>query len=352
VDSRACNDVLNEHLGLANYSPTLLVVERHPATLPSTSRSTALVLLDRICRSPQVAGISSRPIADSPRQMQSCQQALGSLQNASPSQVARAEGTARRQRVGLVSIFLRSDPSSAAAERYVTYLRHMAPIPGYTLLVGGQTAGQMDFDSYLYSRFPLIVLFVLVTIYVVLLVAFRSALLPLKAVLMNVFSILAAYGVVVFAFQDGHLSGVLGFTPVGNVDSIVPVFLFCVLFGISTDYEVFLLSRVQEEYLRTGRNEESVAAGLEVTGRIITSAALVMMTVFGAFAFARLVVIKEIGLGLALAVLVDATLIRALLVPATMRLLGRWNWWLPLRGFPEAAQPESVVRAGKTPAAR
>jgi RND superfamily putative drug exporter len=210
----------------------------------------------------------------------------------------------------------------------------------------------MDFDSYLYSRFPLIVLFVLVTIYVVLLVAFRSALLPLKAVLMNVFSILAAYGVVVFAFQDGHLSGVLGFTPVGNVDSIVPVFLFGVLFGISTDYEVFLLSRVQEEYLRTGRNEESVAAGLEVTGRIITSAALVMMTVFGAFAFARLVVIKEIGLGLALAVLVDATLIRALLVPATMRLLGRWNWWLPLRGFPEAAQPEAVVRAGKTPAAR
>jgi RND superfamily putative drug exporter len=209
----------------------------------------------------------------------------------------------------------------------------------------------MDFDSYLYSRFPFVALFVIVVIYLVLVVAFRSVLLPLKAVLMNVFSILAAYGVVVFAFQDGHLAGPLGFTAVGNVDAIVPPVLFCVLFGISTDYEVFLLARVQEEYRKTGNNELSVATGLEVTGRIITSAALVMIVVFGAFSFARLVVIKEVGLGLAAAVLVDATLIRAMLVPAAMRLLGRWNWWLPGRGFLRVEGSEAERTVGRSPAA-
>jgi RND superfamily putative drug exporter len=249
----------------------------------------------------------------------------------------------------MLAIYLRSDPSSAAAERYVTLLHHEPPIAGYEIWVGGQTAGQMDFNNYLYSRFPLVVLFVVVTIYVVLALAFRSALLPLKAVLMNIFSILAAYGVLVFGFQDGHLAGLLGFTVVDNVDSIVPVVLFCVLFGISTDYEVFLLTRVQEEYRLTRNNEESVATGLEVTGRIITSAAAVMIVVFGAFAFARLVAIKELGLGLALAVLVDATLIRALLVPATMRLLGRWNWWLPFLGFPDPTRAEEIP--GRTSAA-
>jgi RND superfamily putative drug exporter len=234
----------------------------------------------------------------------------------------------------------------------VSSLRHDPPIAGYRVLVGGQTAGQMDFNNFLYSRFPLVVLFVIATIYGVLFIAFRSALLPLKAVLMNVFSILAAYGAVVFAFQDGHLANLLGFTVVGNIDSIVPVLLFCVLFGISTDYEVFLLTRVQEEYLATGNNEESVAKGLEVTGRIISSAAVVMIVVFGAFGFARLVVIKEIGVGLALAVLLDATLIRLLLVPAMMRLLGKWNWWLPFRGFPRVTEPEAVQATGRTPAAR
>jgi RND superfamily putative drug exporter len=352
VDSRAGNDLLNRHLGYANQSPVLVVVERRPQTPPSTAQSAAFAVLDRVCSSSEVVGLATRPILNSPSEIRSCDQALAALQNATATQRAQAQLVATRHRVGLLSVFLRSDPSSAAAERFVSSLRHDPPIPGYRVLVGGQTAGQMDFNDYLYSRFPLIVLFVIATIYGVLLVAFRSALLPLKAVLMNVFSILAAYGVVVFAFQDGHLADLLGFTVVGNVDSIVPVLLFCVLFGISTDYEVFLLTRVQEEYLATGNNEESVAKGLEVTGRIISSAAVVMIVVFGAFGFARLVVIKEIGVGLALAVLLDATLIRLLLVPAMMRLLGRWNWWLPVRGFPGVAEPEAVPATGRTPAAR
>jgi RND superfamily putative drug exporter len=352
VDSRAGNDVLKRELGVASAPPVLVVVQRNAQTPPSTARSAAFTVLDQICSSSQVAGVSQLPVVDSPRQIHSCTNVLASLQNVTSAQVRRAQSLARRQRLALLSVFLRAQPSSAAAERYVSGLRRDLHVPGYSILVGGQTAGQMDFDTLLYSRFPLVVGFVVLTVYAVLLLAFRSVLLPLKAVLMNVFSVLAAYGAVAWAFQDGRLADPLGFTIVGNIDSIVPVFLFCVLFGISTDYEVFILTRVREEYLLTGNNEESVARGLAVTGRIITSAAVVMIVVFGAFAFARLVVIKEIGLGLAVAVLVDATLIRALLVPATMRLLGRWNWWLPIVGFPRLFHtPEPASSSGRTPAA-
>lgn len=351
VDSRAGNDILAAHLGVASQSPVLVVAERRPGVAPSTFQSAAFAELDRVCSSNEVVGVSTTPVPDSPSQIRPCSAALTALQTLSGRQQAGARRQAQHQRVALLSVFLRSNPSSAAAERYVSALRHAGPVPGYSIFIGGQTAGQMDFDNYLYSRFPVVVLFVVVTIFVLLLLAFRSLLLPLKAVLMNGFSVLAAYGVTVFAFQDAHLASLLGFTPVGNIDSIVPVFLFCVLFGISTDYEVFLLTRVQEEYLTTGDNVESVATGLEVTGRIITSAAAVMIVVFGAFAFARLVVIKEIGLGLAVAVLADATLIRAMLVPATMRLLGRWNWWLPIRGFLRLHEPAPPRASGRTPAA-
>jgi RND superfamily putative drug exporter len=351
VDSRAGNDILNQHLGLANRSPALVVVEREASTSPNTFQSAAFALLSRVCSSDLVLGLATVPYPDSAAQLQTCSQAARVLQRSSARSVDRARTFAQRQRVGLVSVFLNADATSVEAERYVRSLSAQPPIPGYRVLIGGQTSGQLDFNNYLYARFPLVVLFVVATIFVVLLFAFRSILLPLKAVIMNVFSIAAAYGVVVFVFQDAHLSTFLGFTPVGNLDSIVPVFLFCVLFGLSTDYEVFLLSRVQEEYLATGSNEESVARGLEVTGRIITSAALVMIVIFAAFSFARLVIIKEIGLGLAVGVLVDATLVRALLVPATMRLLGRWNWWLPIRGFPAAGHQDVSLPGRKTPAA-
>jgi len=164
---------------------------------------------------------------------------------------------------------------------------------------------------------------------VLLLLMFRSLLLPLKAILMNVLSISAAYGVLVFVFQWGHFSNILSFTSSGFIDSLLPIVLFCVLFGLSMDYEVFLLSRVREEWLRTHDNTLAVARGLEKTGSVITNAALLFVMVTVAFTFASLIVTKEIGLGMTVAILVDATIIRTLLVPATMRLLGKWNWWLP-----------------------
>jgi len=197
--------------------------------------------------------------------------------------------------------------------------------------VGGFNAGVMDYLTNLYSQFPLCIAFVVIVTYLVLLVMLRSVILPLKAVLMNALSLLGAYGAVVWVFQEGHLSGLLNFSPTGYVDEITPIIMFCTLFGLSMDYEVFLLSRMREHYVRTQKNAFSVAYGLERTGRIVTSAALILVVVAGSFAFTDIVLIKAVGLGLAFAILLDATLIRCLLVPATMRVLGDWNWWLPRR---------------------
>ncbi len=205
---------------------------------------------------------------------------------------------------------------------------------GLTVLVGGNQADSLDFNNYLYSNFPRAVLFILVTTYILLLIMFRSVFLPLKAILMNVLSVSACLGVLVFIFQWGNLSNILGFTSDGFLDSIIPILLFCILFGLSMDYEVFLLSRIREEWLLTHDNRRAVARGLEKTGGVITNAALLFVIVAGAFTFTSIVVTKEMGLGMALAVLVDATIIRTLLVPATMRLLGRWNWWMPGRRLP------------------
>ena len=148
---------------------------------------------------------------------------------------------------------------------------------------------------------------------------------------MNTLSIVASFGALVWIFQDGNLSALLGFQPLGFVETTQPVILFCVLFGLSMDYEVFLLSRMKEVWDRTGDNQEAVARGLERSGRIVTSAALIVVVVAGSFAFADIVLIKALGIGMALAVALDATVVRALLVPATMRLLGHWNWWVPGR---------------------
>jgi putative drug exporter of the RND superfamily len=205
---------------------------------------------------------------------------------------------------------------------------------GLKVQVGGFQAISLDFNRYLYSNFPRTIVFILIATYILLLLMFRSVVLPLKAILMNVLSVCASYGVLVFIFQWGNFSNILNFTPDSYLNSLLPILLFCILFGLSMDYEVFLLSRIREEWLLTHNNRWSVARGLAKTGGVITNAALLFVIVCGAFAFTSVIVTKEIGLGMAIAVLVDATIIRTLLVPATMRLLGRWNWWMPGRPLP------------------
>ena len=219
-------------------------------------------------------------------------------------------------------------PNDEENKALLAELRAME-LPGLTLLVDGGTAEIVDVVDEMYADFPKAIALVVAATYLVLLVLFRSVLLPLKAVLMNGLSILASYGALVWVFQEGNLSRFLGFTGLGFVEASLPVIMFCVLFGLSMDYEVFLLSRIREEWERTGNNTQAVAVGLQRSGRIITSAALLVVVVAGSFVTADVVLIKALGFGIALAVFLDATVVRALLVPSTMRLLGDWNWWLP-----------------------
>ncbi|WP_405061828.1 MMPL family transporter [Kribbella sp. NBC_01505] len=215
------------------------------------------------------------------------------------------------------------------ARDVVHAVRAVAPPAGTTTEVGGETAALIDLLDVLAERAPYMGGFVVLITFLLLFLAFGSFVLPLKALLMNVLSLSAAFGAMVWIFQDGHLSGFLDFTPAGFLDATNPVLLFAVLFGLSMDYEVFLLSRIREEYDRTGDNTQAVALGLQRTGGIITSAALLLVIVVAAFSTSGIVFVKMIGVGLVIAIALDATIVRALLVPATMRLLGRANWWAP-----------------------
>jgi len=195
--------------------------------------------------------------------------------------------------------------------------------------VGGQTASALDTIQEVYQRFPLVLAVIMSVTFVVLCLLFNSVILPLKAIIINLLSLGASFGAMVFIFQEGNFHTWLNFVPLGYLDILLPVVLFCVLFGLSMDYEVFLLTRIKEAYDISGNNTLSVIEGLERTGKIITSAALLMIIVTSAFALTSIIFVKALGLGTALAVFIDTTLIRAILVPATMHLMGKWNWWAP-----------------------
>ena len=203
-----------------------------------------------------------------------------------------------------------------------------AGVSGVEVVVGGQTAIQRDFTDQLSQRVPVVIGFVLTLSFILLMLVFRSLIVPLKAVLMNLLSVAAAYGALVFVFQDVG-PNILGFSKVDTIESWLPLMLFAILFGLSMDYHVFLLSRIRESYDRSGDNTASVEQGLRSTANIITGAALIMLVVFGGFALGQTVALQQMGFGLAVAVFLDATLVRMVLVPSAMELLGDTNWYLP-----------------------
>jgi putative drug exporter of the RND superfamily len=241
--------------------------------------------------------------------------------------------------LGLMILYPTTAPQDAETDALVERLRDdLVPAAtegtGTTLMVGGATAAGIDFAEYLGDRMPLLIGVVLLLSFVLLMAVFRSILVPLKAVVMNLLSVGAAYGFLVAVFQWGWLSEVIGVDRSGPVEAWIPMFLFAIVFGLSMDYEVFLLSRIKEEYdksVRRGRpdNATAVADGLAITARVITAAALIMFCVFGAFVLGDDRSLKMFGIGLAIAVLIDATIVRMVLVPSTMELLGKGNWWLP-----------------------
>jgi uncharacterized membrane protein YdfJ with MMPL/SSD domain len=195
--------------------------------------------------------------------------------------------------------------------------------------VAGQTAAFLDLEHSLGAHLPIVLALIVGATVLILFLFTGSVLLPLKAVLMNALSLSAVLGILVLIFQDGNLQSLLSFTSEGALDATQPIFLAAIGFGLATDYGVFLLSRIKEAHDSGASNSEAVAIGLERTGRIVTAAAVLFAVAIGAFATSKLVFIKELGVGTALAVLIDASIVRALLVPSLMELLGSWNWWAP-----------------------
>jgi uncharacterized membrane protein YdfJ with MMPL/SSD domain len=237
-----------------------------------------------------------------------------------------------------------------ASERALATLRgdvvpKFADAAGTKAYVTGQTAGSKDFNDLMKSRWPIVFGFVLSLAFLLLLMTFRSIVIPIKAIVLNLLSVGAAYGVLTWVFQDGHGEKLLGFESSGSITSWLPMFLFVILFGLSMDYHVFILSRVREAFDRGMKTEDAVAHGIRTTAGTVTSAAIVMVAVFGIFATLSYLDFKMMGVGLATAILIDATIVRAVLLPASMKLLGDWNWYLPrwLEWLPSLGHEASVA---------
>ena len=335
VPSRAAFDRLQAEFGEGAFAPiTIAVRTAGPATSPE-NLARLYEYSRRIAADPRVRSVDSVVDVDPRLTLEQYQLLYGDPNGPRDRFVATALAATTRGDLTAITLTTPYGPNRLEGRALVQELRDprsaLAPPAGIGILVGGGAADVADVVDGVAADFPRTALFIVVTTYLVLFALLRSVVLPAKALLMNTLSITASFGALVWIFQDGNLSALLGFQPLGFVETTQPVILFCVLFGLSMDYEVFLLTRMKEAWDATGDNTEAVARGLERSGRIVTSAALIVCVVAGSFAFADIVLIKALGLGVAIAVALDATVVRALLVPSTMRLLGHWNWWMPAR---------------------
>ncbi len=327
--SRRGDAVLREHFPGGDTN-RILVVVRYPDGSPLTAeRVGGLYDLSRwLATRPHVGRVESLVDLDPGVTREQYQQLATAPAAMRPPGVDQVLRQTVGGRLALLVVSTPLKPSSMEARALVEEIRAAHPAVAGEVLVTGQTAFDLDIIDLVTRHAPLTVGLVMLATYVVLFLLLGSVLLPLKAVIMNLLSISASYGALVWIFQEGHLSSWLNFTP-GPIQTATPLIMFCFVFGLSMDYEVLLLSRVREEYERTGHTTRAVADALESTGRLITGAAAIMAAVFFGFATASSVIIQAVGVGIGLAVVIDATIVRALLVPATMRLMGRWNWWAP-----------------------
>jgi RND superfamily putative drug exporter len=327
-ESRAAYDFLVSEFPLGEENHINVVVQYAGGDPIAPARIPALIeLATRIAALPDVEKINS-PVTADPRLGPADYAALYAQRSQLPPQIAAFVRQSVGEHIVLFDVVTDRAAYSDEARALVRSLRALPPPPQADLLVTGFTAIDLDTVDFITAQTPIAFVYIVAATILVLFLLLGSVVLPLKAVVMNLLSISASFGALVWIFQDGHFAAQLGFTP-GPIDPTLPVIMFCTVFGLSMDYEVLLLSRVQEEYLRGLDNTHAVAMGLERSGRLITGAAAIMVGVFSAFALADIVIIKAIGLGMALAVAIDATLVRALVVPATMRLLGDLNWWAP-----------------------
>jgi putative drug exporter of the RND superfamily len=329
AEARRGADLLQAQFPRVGQNTIAVVVNfQHGRATDPTNVAAAYQLARRLSALNGVTGVRSYVTVDPTFSLASYQTLYSQPKSSLPASVQSLLTTLTGSSIAVLDVANPYFVTSDQAHNLVGDIRAIDSVPGANVQVTGDTAFDIDLVNYMIDHTPLAIGFVLVTTLIVLTVLLRSAILPFKAVLMNALSLSAAFGALVWVFDQGHLSSVLGFTA-GPLDPTIPVLLFCVVFGLSMDYEVFLLTRMQEAWVRTGDNRTAVADGLERSGRLVTGAAAIMACVFLAFALASVVTIKSIGVGMAVAVIVDATLVRALVVPAVMRLLGTANWWAP-----------------------
>jgi RND superfamily putative drug exporter len=335
VPSRAAFDRLEAEFGEGAFAPITIAVRTDGAATRPENLASLYDYSRRLEADARISRLDSLVDVDPRLTLGQYQLLYGDPNGPRDRFVATALAATTRGDLTAFTITTPYGPNRAEGRGLVADLRNpssgLAPPAGIRILIGGGAADVADVVDGVAADFPRTALFIVITTYVVLFALLRSVVLPAKALVMNTLSITASFGALVWIFQDGNLSALLGFQPLGFVETTQPVILFCVLFGLSMDYEVFLLTRMKEVWDSTGDNTEAVARGLERSGRIVTSAALIVVVVAGSFAFADIVLIKALGLGVAIAVALDATVVRALLVPSTMRLLGHWNWWMPAR---------------------
>jgi uncharacterized membrane protein YdfJ with MMPL/SSD domain len=326
-EARVASDRLAQDFAQQGASELVIVVSTPGSALSSNNLTSLDTYVREIKAMPGVVQVQSLVTIDPSLSLTQYQHLY-----ANPSgnaQIATAAAQLANGDATRITVGLQSAEFSAATENTVNQIRALTPPDGFQPLVGGETPYQMDLFTNLRATLPSALLVMVLTIFILLFLMTGSVIMPLKAIVLNTLSLSATFGALVWIFQDGHLQNLLAFQSSGNIDGTQTILIFALAFGLSMDYEVFLLSRIKEQFDATGDNRASVASGLQRTGWLITSAAMLFAVVLAAFSTSEIIFIKEIGVGLAIAVIMDATLVRTLLVPATMRLLGRWNWWAP-----------------------
>ncbi|HEX2914084.1 MAG TPA: MMPL family transporter [Chloroflexia bacterium] len=329
AESRVVSEILTSQFPRNETEPVEVVIRTEKAALDPATLSALYDYTRQVAAIPGVRRVDSLvnldPRMDKGAYTQFYSEA-GLNQNPQAAAVARQFSNGNYT---LVNVLYDSEPLSKESQELVKHIRELSAPAGFSVQVGGNSAFLVDFLDSLYKSIPVAFGLIVMAVFVILFLMLGSLVIPLKAVILNVLSLSVSFGALVWIFQEGHFADLLGFTSLGSIDGTQPVLIFAIAFGLSMDYEVFLLSRVKEHYDRSKDTAAAVANGVQKTGAIITSAAILLVVVIASFATGEVLFIKEIGVGLSLAILVDATIVRMLLVPASMRLLGRYNWWAP-----------------------
>ena len=307
----------------------LAITTKSGSMLSSKNISKVYDLSKKIKKNPLVSDVSSITTSEPTLTKLQYQMLYKSSKRFDDPDVRALLKTTTNKNLTTINVVSKHDENSPKTTKLITQLRDMKPGKGLEMQITGVFVNNQDVLKSISNVFPYAVAWILVLTYLILLILLRSVFLPLKAILMNALSLCASYGVLVFIFQEGHLHQLLNFDPQGLVDISLMVIIFCALFGFSMDYEVFLLTRIQESYVKSKNNNQSIVFGIEHSSRIITSAALIVIVTCASFMVAEVLMVKEFGLGIAVAIAVDAFIVRSLLVPATMSLVKKWNWYLP-----------------------